>query len=200
MWRYNPGFQAIAEAVRQGWLGEVIQVRAFMGNNLSPSQRASWAEFDGGSMFEQGAHLVDATVRLLGSPARVTPFLRNHGTMEDRLRDNNVTVLEFERATAVITNTALQVAGTPHRSFEVIATNGTALLLPVEPPTLVIELASAAGPYHKGKQSVAMPVYERYVGDFAELAAAVRGEKPLTVSLDEELLVAQTVLRAAGMA
>jgi len=27
----------------------------------------------------------------------------------------------------------------------------------------------------------------------------VRGEQPLTVSLDEELLVAETVLRACGM-
>jgi hypothetical protein len=27
MWRYNPGFEAIIEAVRKGWLGEVFLVR-----------------------------------------------------------------------------------------------------------------------------------------------------------------------------
>jgi acid phosphatase class B len=30
------------------------------------------------------------------------------------------------------------------------------------------------------------------------IAAAVRGEEPLTISFDEELLVAETILRACG--
>lgn len=199
MWRYHPGFRALFEAVRQGWLGDVILVRAFMGNNLSPALRPEWAAFKGGSMFEQGSHLVDAAVRLLGRPRSVTPFLRRQGRFDDALKDNNVAVIEFERATAVIANTALQAASTPHRSFEVVGTNGTAILLPVEPPTLTLDLAQAAGPYRKGPQPVPLPVYQRYVGDFAELAGAVRGEAALSVSLDEELLVAETVLRASDM-
>lgn len=199
MWRYHPGFRALFEAVRQGWLGDVILVRAFMGNNLSPALRPEWAAFKGGSMFEQGSHLVDAAVRLLGRPRSVTPFLRRQGRFDDALKDNNVAVIEFERATAVIANTALQATSTPHRSFEVVGTNGTAILLPVEPPTLTLDLAQAAGPYRKGPQPVSLPAYQRYVGDFAELAGAVRGEAALSVSLDEELLVAETVLRASDM-
>ena len=57
----------------------------------------------------------------------------------------------------------------------------------------------AAGPYQKGSQKVTMPAYHRYEGDFAELAAAVRGEQVLSVSLDEELVVAETVLRVSDM-
>jgi len=199
MWRYNPGFLAIFEAVRQGWLGEVYLVRGYISNNLAPARRLEWAEFPGGSMFELGSHLVDATVRLLGRPRSVTPFVRHHGKFDDTLKDNNVAVFEFDRATATIFNTALQAAGTPKRSFEVMGTNGIALLQPIEPPTLTLDLVNAAGPYPKGTQSLPMPAYQRYVGDFAELAAAVRGEKSLSVSLDEELLVAETVLRAGGM-
>ena len=44
-----------------------------------------------------------------------------------------------------------------------------------------------------------MKKIQRYQGDFAELAAAVCGEKSLSVSLDEESVVAETLLRASGM-
>src|SRR5262249_27672451 len=83
MWRYNPGFTTIFEAVRQGWLGDVFLVRGHISNNLPAARRVEWSEFSGGSMFELGSHLVDATVRLLGKPKAVTPFARHHGNFED---------------------------------------------------------------------------------------------------------------------
>ncbi|MSU48670.1 MAG: Gfo/Idh/MocA family oxidoreductase [Opitutus sp.] len=199
MWRYHPGFRAIFEAVRQGWLGDVYLVRGFISNNLAAARRPEWAEFSGGSMFELGSHLIDAATRLLGQPKSITPFLARHGKFEDSLRDNNVAVLEYERARAVIFNTALQAGVTPQRSFEVLGTKGSATLTPIEPGKLTLELTAAAGPYRKGAQDVPLPAYKRYEDDLIELAAAVRGEKKLSVSLDEELLVAETVLRASGM-
>jgi hypothetical protein len=45
-------------------------------------------------------------------------------------------------------------------------------------------------------QKVDVPVYTRYVDDMAELAAAVRGDKPLSVSLDQEVLIQETLMRA----
>ena len=146
-----------------------------------------------------GSHLVDAAVRLLGKPKAVRPFLRKHGRFDDSLKDNNVAVLEYDRATAVLINTALQAGATPQRCFEVLGTNGTAILQPIEPPTLTIDLAKPAGPYKKGVQNVPLPAYQRYEGDLAELAAAARGEGPLSVSLDDELLVAETVFRVSDM-
>lgn len=200
MWRYHPGFAAIIDAVRQGWLGDVFMVRGYIANNLPGPRRPEWAEFPGGSMFELGSHLVDATVRLLGKPKAVTPFLRKHGKFDDTLKDTNVGVLDYDHATAVLINTAMQAGATPQRMFEVLGTNGTATLQPIEAPMLTIDLAKPAGPYKKGPQPVPLPAYERYQGDFAELAAAIRGEKPLSVSLDDELLIGETVLRVAGMA
>jgi predicted dehydrogenase len=199
MWRYHPGFQAIFEAVRHGWLGDIFLVRGFISNNLPPARRLEWAEHKGGSMFDLGSHLIDATVRLLGKPKTLSPFLRHHGNFEDSLQDNNVAVLEYERATAILVNAALQAGATPQRSFEVLGTNGTAILQPIEPPSLQVELAKPAGPYAKGVQKVPLLAYERYKGDFEELAAAVRGERKLSVSLDEELLVAETLLHASEM-
>jgi hypothetical protein len=46
---------------------------------------------------------------------------------------------------------------------------------------------------------VPLPKYRRYVDDFVELAAAVRGETKLPVTFEEELLVEEALLRASGM-
>jgi predicted dehydrogenase len=199
MWRYHPGFQAIFDAVQSGWLGDVFLVRGYIGNNLPAARRPEWAEFAGGSMFELGSHLVDATVHLLGKPKTVTPFVRHLGKFDDTLRDNNVAVLEYEHATAVLMNSAMQAGASPARSFEVMGTKGTAMLTQIEPPALTIDLAKAAGPYKKGRQDVPMPAYQRFEADFVELAGAVRGERALCRTLDDELVVEETLLRASGM-
>ncbi len=199
MWRHHPGFLAIFEAVAQGWLGDPYMVNGLIGNSLAKERRPDWAEFGGGSMFELGSHLIDAVVRLLGKPSKVTPFLGHHGRFEDTLKDNNVAVFEYPRATALVVNTALQATSGPQRYFEVLGTNGLARLRPIEPPTLEIDLAQAAGPYAKGLQRVDLPNYHRYVADFAELAAAVRGQRPLSTSLDHERTVMETLLQASGM-
>jgi len=199
MWRHHPGFQAVFAAVQKGWLGDVFMIRATMTKDLSPARRREWAEFKGGSMFELGCHLIDPIVRLLGRPKSVQPTLRRHGRHDDDLKDSNVVVFEFGRALAVLTDTALQPTNTPERSFEVVGTKGSARLRPIEPPGLEIELIEAAGSYRKGLQTVTLPVYRRYEADFVELAAAVRGERPLSVPLDEELLVQESLLRACDM-
>lgn len=199
MWRHHPGFAAILEAARNGWLGEIFLVRAAISNHLAPARRPEWAEFKGGSLFELGSHLVDVIVRLLGRPRAVTPILRRHGKFEDHLNDNNAVVLEYGNALAVLTNTALQEVKLAQRSFEVLGANGTAVLCPLEPPGLEIELVKAAGPYPRGVQAVSLPAYARYEADFAVLARAVRGEEPLLVPLEVELEVQETLLRVCEM-
>jgi predicted dehydrogenase len=199
MWRYHPGFAAMFEAVRTGWLGEIYLVRGMINTSVAPERRAEWAEFKGGGMFELGCHLIDPIVRLLGRPLRVRPTLRRDAAVNDNLKDNGAVVFEFEHAMGVITNTTLQPDAFAYRSFEVLGSNGTAVLKPIEPPTFQIDLAKAAGSYKSGFQTIKLPAYERYIGDFVELAAAIRGEKPISVTLDEELLVHEALLKACEM-
>lgn len=199
MWRYNPGVAAAIHAAKSGWLGEIYLVRATMNSHIAADRRPEWAEFKGGAMFELGSHLIDAVVRLLGRPESVTPFLKKHGAFDDNLADNTAAVLEYPRATAIITSATLQPNSSEHRFFEILGTNGTALLKPIEPPTLLIDLLKPAGPYAAKTQTLTFPPYRRYVDDFAELVQAVRGEKPLSVSLKQELLVHETLVRACHM-
>ena len=197
MWRFNPGFNRAIEAARQGWLGEVYLVRATMNTSLDATRRPEWGQFKGGAMFEQGSHLVDVVVRLLGAPVKVTPHLQRRGG--DDLADNCVAFFEFPKAQAIITNSVLQPNAGPHRFLEILGTNGVARVQPIEPPALSLDLAKAAGPYPAGPQKVPLPEYRRYVGDFAELAAAVRDGTPLSVTQEQELQIQTALLRASEM-
>ena len=200
MWRFNPGLVALLNAASAGAFGQIFMVRATMNTLAGPAERKLWADFSGGAMFEQGCHLVDAVVRLLGRPIRVKPFLQQLGRPDDDLADNTVAVLEFPSAMAVISSAPRQPAAVPHRFLEVTGTKGTGRLQPVEPPRLVMDLNEAGGGHPAGHHEIPLPGYRRYVDDFAALAAAVRGGTPLSVPPETERLVQETVLRACGMA
>ena len=199
MWRYHPGINLMLEAARRGWLGDIHLVQAAMHKTLGPDARPAWAQFRGGQMFELGPHVIDPLVRLLGRPNRVTPFLKRHGEFDDGLADNTVAVFEYSGALGLVTGAALAANGSRYRSFEIHGTLGVATLRPIEPPSLVIDLVKASGPYPKGPHSLDLPPYERYVDDMSALAKAVRGEKPLHVSFQEDIIVQEALIKASGM-
>ncbi len=199
MWRHNPAVERALEAARSGWLGDVYMIHARMNTLIGADRRPEWNLFRGGQMFEQGAHLVDIVVRLMGRPQRITPFLRHDGAFDDTLKDNTAAVLEYPKAMAVLVASVLQPNANAHRTVEIFGTNGNAVLRPIEPPSMEIDLVKAAGPYAAGKQRVTLPAYERYAGDIAALAAAVRGESPLAVTPDVEMAVEEVLLTASGM-
>jgi predicted dehydrogenase len=199
MWRYHPGFAAIFEMVKKGWLGEVYLVRGMIGNTLGADRRPEWAEFKGGGLYELGSHLIDVMIRLMGEPKSVTPFLRKDGNFNDELRDNNLAVFQFPKAMGLILNSNLQQNSGRHRVFEVFGTNGSAILRPIEPPTLEVDLAKGAGPYQAGRQTITMPAYRRYVGDIEDMVACIRGERKAVVTLEEEVRVQKWLLKACEM-
>ena len=101
---------------------------------------------------------------------------------------------------ATVTSSVLQPGATAHRTFEVWGSQGNAVLRPIEgPPRLIIDLAAPAGPYKKGTQEVALAKYERYVDGFTELAAAIRANKALPVTLEQELDIQEALLKASLM-
>ena len=150
-------------------------------------------------MFELGPHVIDPLVRLLGRPNRVSTFLKKHGEFEDTLADNTIAVFEYSGALGLVTGAALADNGSRYRSFEIHGTNGVATLRPIESPQLVFDLVEPAGDFPKGPHNVPLPPYKRYVDDMAALAAAVRGEEPLHVSFDEDIIVQEALIAASGM-
>lgn len=199
MWRYHPGINRALEAARRGWLGRVYLVRGMMNTLIPAESRREWALFKGGQMFEQGCHLIDPMVRLLGWPQKVSPVLKKHGPHDDKLADNTVAVFEYPRALGIISSSVLQPGANRHRSFEVMGSNGTAVVRPIEPAVLEIDLAEAAGPYRAGIQRVELPPFRRYVGEFEELAEKVSSGQPLSVTPKDDLLVQEALLLASEM-
>ncbi len=199
MWRHHLGMAKIFEAVRQGWLGDILLVRGAISNRLAVDQRPAWSEFRGGGMFELGAHLIDAVVRLLGEPDTVVTSLQTAYPTQDGLADNNVAIFTYPTSQAIVVNLLNQPNAFRHRGFEVIGSRGTATLGPIEPPRLTFDMGEAAGPYQAGLQEVDLPPYARYIDDFRALGRAVRGDEPLEVDHATELAVHRTLLAASEM-
>ena len=199
MWRYHPAIAAAIEAARKGWLGPVYLVKATIGNQLAVERRPEWAEFAGGNMFELGGHVIDPMIRLMGKPRDIQSILRKDGNYDDTLKDNTLAIFQWEKALGIVHGSNLQPGSSRYRAFEIHGANGAAIVQPIEPPVLTVDLEKAAGPYTKGVQRVPMPTYKRYVADLIELAAAARGETRLRVTYDEDLMVHEALLRASGM-
>lgn len=199
MYRYNPAVLLMRQALREGWLGNVFEVHTVMSKVVPPADRTELAEFKGGIMFELGCHVIDLVVGVLGKPDRVHPFPRTSGKHDDGLADNMLAVLEYPNATATVKSAAIEVDGGSRRHFVVCGTAGTCHIQPLDAPNVRLTLDRDRGEYRKGTQEIRFGNYSRYVGDAADMARILRGEKECDFSYDHDLGVQETVLRASGM-
>lgn len=200
MYRYNPGVVLLRQALHAGWLGEVFEVAAVMSKVVAPADRRKLAEYPGGIMFELGCHVIDLVVGVLGKPDRVTAFPRRVSPAADKLVDNMLAVLEYPRATATVRSSAVEVDGFSRRHLTVCGTQGTIHIQPLDHPAVRATFAAPHGDYRAGYQDIALPKYERYIADAADIAAVIRGEKPADFSYQHDLAVQETLVRASGLA
>ena len=202
MYRYHPGFVRIAEWARSGFLGDIFAVRSNMSTNIPESTRRAINRFKGGILFELAGHQLDQIVWLLGRPERVTSFLLNHATPAvPGFADNTLCVLEYPRALAYVDIAAMEAKPTARR-YEVYGTKGSAIMEPmggVKHVRLILE--EGRDGFAAGEQLVPVESGARegtFGGEITALIAAIRGEQAPTRSLDHELLVQETLLRATG--
>lgn len=199
MMRYNPGFQFCAQAVREGWLGDIFEIHGVISKKVGSDKRWELSAYRGGTMFELGCHLIDFLISLLGTPERVTAHNRQTHPERDPLIDNQLAVFDYPKATATIRSSLIEPYGFERRQFVVCGEEGTIEIRPLEPPTTLLALTQPRGPFHKGYQSVELPPQEgRYDSDFLDLAQIVRGEKEPDYTPDHDLAVHRAVLAAAG--
>lgn len=199
MLRYNPAFELLFRAVREGWLGEIHQIDASMGKLADAGTRAKINALPGGGMFELGCHLVDAVVTLLGKPRAVHAFSTPSRAPVDAPRDNQLAVLEYSKATATIRCDHTDPFGGPHRRFFVAGNRGAMEIAPLESGKFTLRLSEPREGYRKGEQhSQLPPAGGRYEGEFIDLAKAIRGEKALAWDAAHDIAVHETALRAAG--
>ena len=153
MYRYNPAFEFCFRAVREGWLGNVFAVEAVMGKKSGPDVRRELAEFEGGTMFELGCHVIDAIVYMLGKPDQVHAFNRK-SIVGDPLADNQLAVLEYPNVAATVRSALIEVDGFARRQLVVCGNKGTLEIRPLEPPAVRLTLEEPTAGYKKGVQTV----------------------------------------------
>jgi len=199
MFRYNPGFDFIRRAVREGWLGDIYAIHASMCTDLDAFKRARIGAFSGGIMFELACHLIDIIVLLLGAPDKVTAHIRHDSPAQDALADNTLAVLEYPRALVSVESAAMEPSAFASRRFKVSGTRGTITLNPLEPPAARLVLREAVGEYAAGSHTIPFEDLPRHAADLADLAACIRGERTFEYAKAHDLAVQKTLLQASGM-
>jgi predicted dehydrogenase len=209
MLRYHDAFRQVADWARAGFLGQVFSLRAHMTTNIpvsSPSRlntRTEVSRHRGGILYDLGGHMLDQVVWMLGRPRQVTAFLHNDATPQlPNFADNALGVFEYDGAIAFVDIAAMGVRPTQRR-IEVYGTEGTAILLePFEPGGAIrLCLAAAKGGYAAGEQELRLggpSRQELYERELASFVGVLRGEQAPDRTLDHELLVQETLLRATG--
>jgi predicted dehydrogenase len=127
----------------------------------------------------------------------VRQWLRHDTSIADTVKDNTLAVLEYPKGLATVVSSNRDAVS--HRSLEIIGTDGSILIDPIENAINVrIQVRDARGPYKKGMQEVKFPPQPRWVKDFEELARSIKTGTPLKYSYEHELNLHETLLRASG--
>ena len=198
MFRYHDGFSRIAQWARSGLLGDVYAIRAHMSTNLTPEAAAVVAAHSGGVFYDLASHMIDQIVWILGRPRKVTSFLRRDSFATEGFKDNTLGVFEYDAAMAYVDIAAMEAAPMARR-FEVYGDAGSAIMEPFEPAeTIRLCLREPTGGHPAGVSTVRIEDRPRYEAPLAAFLRDLRGEKAPDRSLDHELLVQETLLRACS--
>lgn len=134
MYRYNPAVLKCFEHVKNGDLGEIYSINAEMSTFHNPEYKKWLTNFGGGIMYILGSHLVDLIVYLLGEPKKISSFLKHTELDGIDFEDNNLAVLEYDKALARIFVSSVEVNGFGRRQFVVSGSKGTVNICPLERP------------------------------------------------------------------
>ena len=199
MYRFNPAVVMMRDFLKKGWLGEPFEVHTVMSKVVGPPTRKALAEYKGGTLFELGCHILDLAIGVLGEPTAVHGFNQHASTQDDTLLDNMLATLVYPRAIATVKSSVMEVEGFARRHFVVCGTEGTFHIQPLDRPSVRFAFSTPHGKYKKGYQTVEFGNYSRYVGDAADLAQIIRGEKDAEFNYDHDLTVQTTLLKACGL-
>ena len=205
MLRYHDGFHQISEWARNGMLGDIYSIRAHMSTNIPPQSREVISDsHEGGIFYDLAGHMIDQIVWILGRPLKTTAFLRNDSGVIHNFSDNTLGVFEYENAMAWVDIAAMEISPMARR-FEVYGSEGSAVLIePFEPgKTIRLCLRQDQANYFAGEQFIDIVGTERQIAYERELdsfISVLSGESSADRSLDHELLVQETLLRALGRA
>lgn len=203
MYRYNPAVKKCFEAVQNGDLGEIFSINAEMSTFHGVEYKRWLTNFKGGIMYILGSHLVDLIVYLLGEPKRITPFLKRTGLDGVDLEDNNLAVLEYDKALARIFVSSVEVNGWGRRQLMVAGSKGTINIVPLENEVSMTysDTSMTSDPYVDAKRKIDISDtprecrYDDMMRDFYQYAV---GKKENPFTYEHDYLVQKVLYEITG--
>lgn len=203
MYRYNPAVMKCLDMIKEGKIGEIHSINAEMSTHHYDDSKRKMSKYNGGTMFIMGSHLVDLVVYLLGEPEKVTSFFKHSGIGGYDFEDNNLAVLEYEKALARIYASSIEVNGWGRRQFVVCGETGTISILPIENDVAMTfsDLDIAKSHYQDMKEKidvVDIPKDSRYDTMVQDFASYIKGTLENPFSYDHEIAVHKVLTRICG--
>jgi len=203
MYRYNPAVKKCFELIDEGRLGEIYSINAEMSTFHDPKYKNWLKNFGGGIMYILGSHLVDLIVYMLGEPRKITTFLKHSGLDGIDLEDNNLAVLEYDKALARIFVSSVEVNGYGRRQLIVSGSRGTINICPLENPTVTTysDTTMMKNPYQDVKVNLPFDMDAancRYDEMVQDLHAYVLGEKENPFTYEHDYLVQKVLDEIVG--
>lgn len=203
MYRYNPAIKRCLEHIKNGDLGEIYSINAEM-STFHPKEYRQWLKhFQGGIMYILGSHLVDLIVYILGDPQKVFSFLKKSQLDGVDAEDNNLAVLEYDKALARVFVSSVEVNGWGRRQFMVSGSKGTVNIMPIENTVCMTysDTHNASNCYADMKELVPVqdvPMdcrYDEMVQDFYQY---IMGAKENPFTYEHDYLVQKVLDEIAG--
>lgn len=200
MYRYNPYVQQLIADAKSGALGEILNVEAQMNMMFPPTAEArQWlGPFPGGMMFFLGCHLIDLILQIQGMPEEIIPLNCATHLGGTDAEDFGLALFRYKNGISFAKTNAAEVGGYNRRQLVVCGSKGTVELKPLEISEGRSLVSTAKTEYPSGAHSKSAP-FDRYGGMMAAFAAYARGERENPCSLDYELALHQTILKACGV-
>ncbi len=203
MYRYNPAVLETFEHIKNGDLGEIYSINAEMSTFHGPKYKQWLTNFGGGIMYILGSHLVDLIVYMLGEPKKVTSFLKHSGLDGIDFEDNNLAVLEYDKALARIYVSSVEVNGYGRRQLMVAGSKGTVNICPIENPTIMTyaDTAMEANPYSDTKTTIPFDLNasnDRYDVVVQDFYAYIQGTKQNPFTYEHDYLVQKVLSEIVG--
>jgi predicted dehydrogenase len=204
LFRYMSAVQEMLRRVRRGELGRVYHFRARLPKELASYERfvEELRPYRGGMFFEMAGHVIDMMIAILGPPRQIKPCLAHHhrrGPAE--YIDNGVALFGYPHAWATVEVPALEVAPRARR-LEVFGTEGAVVIPHLGSGHLANANVQPIEVYHAGAadwQTLRLPAQTLQISDLREFAAVVAGRKEPDFTMEHDLAVQETLLRASGM-
>jgi predicted dehydrogenase len=204
LFRYMSAVQEMLQRVRKNELGRIYHYSARLPKDLTlyKSYVEELGRYKGGMFFEMAGHVIDMMVAILGTPRRITPFLAHHHREgPEAFIDNGIAVFEYPNAWASVEVPALEVAPRSRR-LEVFGTEGAIVIPQLGSGHLANKNIQPIEIFRRGQddwQTLSLEARTLQISDLREFAAVVTAKKRPDFSMDHDLVVQETLLRASGM-